>query len=108
VRDIWKSGLEWYIYYADTARKAQYALVIMRVKDKLAGITNKGDLFRHYMAQDGLCEDVVAELFPGQEWLDCRRTEDVAYGLRCLEISTGKTFDLVRKQPSRWLIETVA
>ena len=108
MRDIWKSGLEWYIYYADTARKAQYALVIMRVKDKLAGITNKGDLFRHYMAQDGLCEDVVAELFPGQEWLDCRRSEDVAYGIRCLEISTGKTFDLVRKQPSRWLIETVA
>jgi hypothetical protein len=51
---------------------------------------------------------VVAEIFPGQVWIDTRQADDVAYGLRCLEISTGKRFDLLRQAPSRWLIETVA
>ena len=108
MRDVWKSALEWYIYYADREKKAKYALVIMRVKERLASITNKGDLARHYMVTEGLCEDVVARIFPDEHWLDMRRTEDVAYGIRCLELSTGKSFDLLRKQPSRWLIETVA
>lgn len=108
MRDVWKSALEWYIYYTDRERKAMYAAVIMGVKDRLQHITNKGDLFRHYMATDGLCEEVVAEVFPGKDWLDYRQTEDVAYGLRALELSTGKKFDLMRKSPSRWLIETVA
>jgi hypothetical protein len=108
MRDVWKSGLEWYIYYTDRARKAKYALVIMAVKDRLSHIATKGDLAEHYMSTDGLCEEVIAELFPNEQWLDTRRTEDVAYGLRCLEISTGKRFDLMRQAPSRWLIETVA
>lgn len=108
MRDVWKSALEWYIYYGDRARKAKYALVIMAVKDELGHIQNKGDLARHYMGTDGLCERVVSRLFPGEEWLDYRQTEDVAYGLRCLELSTGKKFDLMRHAPSRWLIETVA
>ncbi|MGH2448436.1 MAG: hypothetical protein ACRDFS_07535 [Chloroflexota bacterium] len=108
MRDVWKSGLEWYIYYADPSRKAKFAVVIMGVKDKLQHVRTKPALAEHYMSHDGICEDVVATLFPGEEWLDCRRTEDVAYGLRCLEISTGKSFDLFRRPPSRWLIETVA
>lgn len=108
MRDVWKSGLEWYIYYADMARKAKYAAVIMAVKDRLSHIQNKGELARHYMTTDGLCEGVITELFPDEDWLDTRRTEDVAYGLRCLELSTGKKFDLMRQAPSRWLIETVA
>jgi hypothetical protein len=108
MRDVWKSALEWYIYYGDRARKAKYAMVIMAVKDKLSAIHTKGDLVRHYMTTDGVCEDVVARLFPDEQWLDVRRTEDIAYGLRCLELSTGKKFDLMRQAPSRWLIETVA
>ncbi len=108
MRDVWKSALEWYIYYTDQARKAKYAIVIMAVKDRLGHIATKAELSGHYMSTDGLCEDIVATLFPHEDWLDCRQTEDIAYGLRCLELSTGKTFDLLRKQPSRWLIETVA
>ncbi|GAC1320374.1 MAG: hypothetical protein NVSMB22_04690 [Chloroflexota bacterium] len=108
MRDVWKSALEWYIYYGDRTRKEKYALIVMGVKERLSGISNKGDLARHYMSTDGLCEDVVAQLLPDEEWLDHRRTEDVAYGLRCLEISTGKKYDLLRRSPSRWLIETVA
>lgn len=108
MRDVWKSALEWYIYYADRERKLKYARVIMGVKDRLQHISNKGELVRHYMATDGLCESVVADIFPGEEWLDTRQTEDVAYGIRCLELSTGKRFDVTRQQPSRWLIETVA
>jgi hypothetical protein len=108
MRDVWKSALEWYIYYADRTRKAKYAMVIMAVKDKLAPLQTKAELSRHYMETDGLCEEVVARLFPNEHWLDCRQTEDVAYGLRCLELSTGKSFDLLRRTPSRWLIETVA
>ncbi|MGH2442877.1 MAG: hypothetical protein ACRDFX_06915 [Chloroflexota bacterium] len=108
MRDVWKSALEWYIYYNDRAQKAQYAVVIMGVKDRLGAIQTKGELFRHYMATEGLCEDVVHTIFPNQAWLDYRQTEDVAYGLRCLEIATGKRFDLRRQAPSRWLIETVA
>lgn len=107
MRDVWKSALEWYIYYTDQEKKAKYALVIMRVKERLAAITNKGELARHYMSTDGLCEEVVSRIFPDEHWLDMRRTEDVAYGIRCLELSTGKKFDLLRRQPSRWLIETV-
>jgi hypothetical protein len=108
VRDVWKSALEWYIYYNDRSRKEQYALVIMAVKDRLGSIKTKGELVGHYMSTEGLCESVAQEVFPGELWLDARQTEDVAYGLRCLEISTGKKFDLTRQLPSRWLIETVA
>lgn len=108
MRDVWKSALEWYIYCTDPKKKSVYACVIMRVKDRLRDISNKGDLFHHYMSTDGLCEEVVAELFPGVEWLDYRRIEDVAYGVRCLEIATGKSFNLLRQAPSRWLIETMA
>jgi hypothetical protein len=108
MRDVWKSGLEWYIYYADRSRKAKYAMIIMGVKDRLQDIKTKGDLAHHYMNTDDLCESVVRELFPGELWIDNRRTEDVAYGLRCLELSTGKKFDLMRQAPSRWLIETMA
>ena len=108
MRDVWKSALEWYIYYGDRTQKEQYARLIMAIKAQLAAVTTKGDLVRHYMSSDGLCEGIVAQLYPGEQWLDCRRTEDVAYGLRCLELSTGKTMDILRRTPSRWLIETVA
>ena len=106
MRDVWKSALEWYIYYTDSERKEKYATVIMGVKDRLSHISNKGDLVRHYMTTDGVCESVVAQLYPNELWLDARQTEDVAYGLRCLELSTGKRIDLSRRLPSRWLIET--
>ena len=108
VRDVWKSALEWYIYYGDQSKKDTYATLIMAIKDRLAPIKTKGDLVRHYMTTDGLAETVVAELLPGEQWLDHRRTEDVAYGLRCLELSTGKKIDVTRRAPSRWLLETVA
>jgi len=108
MRDVWKSALEWYVYFADQEQKQKYALVIMGVKDQLAHIGSKGELVRHYMNTDGVCEDVVHTLFPNEVWLDTRQTEDVAYALRCLEISTGKRFDLMHRMPSRWLIETVA
>jgi len=97
MRDVWKSALEWYIYYTDRTKKAKYAIVIMGVKDRLTHITNEGDLSRHYMNTDGLCEGVVRDLLPNEHWLDVRRTEDIAYGLRCLELSTGKRFDLMRQ-----------
>ena len=108
MRDIWKSALEWYIYYADRQRKAKYARIIMEVKAELAGVQTKADLVRHYMETEGLCESVVKRVFTGEEWLDTRQTEDVAYGVRCLELSTGKKIDLLHRTPSRWLIETVA
>jgi len=108
MRDVWKSALEWYIYYGDRAGKAKYALIIMGVKDKLTHIQTKAELSQHYMTTEGLCEEVVARLLPNEDWLDSRRSEDVAYGLRCLELSTGKRFDLMRRSPSWWLIETVA
>ena len=31
MRDVWKSGIEWYIYYTNNERKAKLALVIMDV-----------------------------------------------------------------------------
>lgn len=108
MRDVWKSALEWYIYYGDQTRKAKYAQIIMAVKERLQTVRTKAELFDHYMTTERLCEQVVADLFPGEAWLDMRQTEDVAYGLRCLELSTGKRFDLMRRAPSRWLIETAA
>lgn len=108
MRDVWKSALEWYIYNNDSTEKERYARLVMEVKQELSHLSNKGDLFRHYMTVDGLCERVAARLYPGEFWLDARRTDDVAYGLRCLEISTGKRIDVTRKAPSRWMLETVA
>jgi hypothetical protein len=108
MRDVWKSALEWYIYLGNDPKKVQYAVVIMAVKDRLQGVKSKGELVRHYMSTEGLCETVVREVLPGQQWIDHRQTEDVAYGLRCLELSTGKPIDITRRTPSRWLIETVA
>ena len=108
MRDVWKSALEWYIYDGDPQRKTKYAVIVMAIKQRLDHLKTRPDLFRHYMETERLAEQVVAEVFPDEEWLDMRQTEDLAYGVRCLEISTGKRFDLLRQTPSPWVIETVA
>jgi hypothetical protein len=108
VRDAWKSALEWYIYYTDRPRKAKYACAIMLLKDRLVDVASKSDLMKHYTSRDDYCASLVESHFPHDTWLDCQLAEDVAYGVRCLELSTGKQFDLMRQAPSRWLIETVA
>jgi len=108
MRDVWKSGIEWYIYYTNNERKAKFALVIMDIKQQLGHIQTMGDLGRHYATSPGLVSQSVKKLYPRDWWLDTHQAEDVAYGLRCIELSTGKKIDLTKGAPSRWIVETVA
>jgi len=108
MRDVWKSGIEWYIYYTNNERKAKFARVIMDIKGQLEDIRTMGDLGRHYATSSGLVSQSVKRLYPKDWWLDTHQAEDVAYGLRCIELSTGKKIDLTKGAPSRWIVETVA
>ncbi|MCA1597550.1 MAG: hypothetical protein LC769_00780 [Chloroflexi bacterium] len=108
MRDVWKSGIEWYIYYTNNERKAKLALVIMDVKAHLDDIQTMGDLSRHYATSPDLISQSVKKLYPRDWWLDTHQAEDVAYGLRCIELATGKKVDLTKGTPSRWVVETVA
>lgn len=108
MRDAWKSGIEWYIYYTNPERKAKLARVIMEIKSQLDGIQTIGDLGRHYGGEHHMVQQVVQRLYPQEWWLDTHQAEDVAYGLRCIELATGRRIDLTKGTPSRWVIETVA
>ena len=108
MRDVWKSGIEWYIYYTNTERKAKFARVIMDVKDKLGHVQTVGDLGRDYAQSRNLVSESVKRLYPNDWWLDTHQVEDVAYGLRCIELATGRPVDLTKGMPSRWVVETVA
>jgi hypothetical protein len=108
VRDAWKSGIEWYIYYTNRERKAKLAQVIMEIKRQLDDIKTVGDLGRHYTGEHHLVHQAVEKLYPKEWWLDTHQAEDVAYGLRCIELATGRPIDLTRGTPSRWVVETVA
>lgn len=108
MRDAWKSGIEWYIYYACDERKARLARVIMEIKHKLDGIDTMDDLGRHYAGEHHLVHQAVKKLYPKDWKLETRQAEDVAYGLRCIELSTGRHLDLAKGAPSRWVVETVA
>jgi hypothetical protein len=108
MRDVWKAALEWYIYYRDVERKPKLAIVVMAIKDQLQEVATIGDLGRHYAGDHRLRTAAVAELYPRDWWLDTQQIEDVAYGLRCMELATGKRIDLRRWMPSRWLVELVA
>lgn len=108
MRDAWKSGMEWYIYYSNGERKAKLARVIMTIKSRLDGLSSMGELVRYYSEDHQLVHDVSKALYPKEWWLDTLQAEDVAYGLRCIELATGRHVDLAQGMPSRWVVETVA
>lgn len=108
MRDAWKSGIEWYIYYSNAERKAKLARVIMEIKSHIDTVATMGDLSRHYAEENHLVHHAVEKLYPRDWWLDTQQAEDVAYGLRCIELATGRRIDLARGTPSRWVVETVA
>ena len=108
MRDVWKSGIEWYIYYTNTERKAKFARVIMEIKTQLEHIQTVGDLSRHYAESHDLAKNAVQKLYPKDWWLETHQAEDVAYGLRCIELATSRKVDLTKGTPSRWVVETVA
>jgi len=108
MRDVWKSGIEWYIYYSNRERKPKFARIIMDIKGQLDHIQNIGDLGRHYVGSHNLASETAKRLYPRDWWLDTTQAEDVAYGLRCIELATGRHIDLTRGTPSRWVVETVA
>lgn len=108
MRDAWKSGIEWYIYYTNTERKVRLARIIMDIKGHLNDIKSVGELGRHYGEEHDLAHQAVERLYPRDWWLDTHQAEDVAYGLRCIELVTGRCIDLAKGTPSRWVVETVA
>ena len=108
MRDVWKSGIEWYIYFSNTERKVKFARVIMDIKAQLGHIQTVGDLSRHYAESHDLVKQSVKKLYPKDWWLETHQAEDVAYGLRCIELATGRPVDLAKGTPSRWVVETVA
>ncbi len=107
MRDVWLSGLEWFSYYTHRQRKPRFTAIIMDMKAALAGITSVDELAQHYVSGHTLCHASVARLFPNDWWLETQQAEDTAYGLRCIELTTGKSVDLGQGLPSRWLLATV-
>ena len=74
----------------------------------LDDIKTVGDLGRHYTGEHHLVHQAVEKLYPKEWWLDTHQAEDVAYGLRCIELATGRPRRPHAGTPSRWVVETVA
>lgn len=80
----------------NTASRGRQVEVIAAIRDLLDPIRSTATLAAHYRAATSVAaaRSVAKELHPDDEVLrDLRRTRDVAYGLRYVELLTGADLD---------------
>ncbi|MBI2942193.1 MAG: hypothetical protein HYY04_17310 [Chloroflexi bacterium] len=88
-----------------TAQRERQADVIDAIKQQLVDITSPADLCIHYQTSLSLCQQVADALYPDDPFLaDLHRTRDVAYGLRYVELVTGRPLSAFDSLPA-WLGE---
>ncbi len=88
-----------------TDQRERQVNVIDAIKDYLDPIDSVDQLGAHYQSSGELCRRIVLALYPADAQLqDLRRTQDVAYALRYVELMTGHDLDPGDQLPS-WIGE---
>jgi hypothetical protein len=97
MRRNWSEAL-WRFQHAPrtTDHRMRQVEVVAAIRDLLEPICSAETLAAHYCCRTSAerCRLVARTLYPGDELLeDPRRTRDVAYALRCVELLTGQMLD---------------
>ncbi len=88
-----------------TDQRERQVNVVDAIKDYLDPIDSVEQLAAHYQSSGELCRRIVLALYPADAQLqDLRRTQDVAYALRYVELMTGHDLDPGDQLPS-WIGE---
>jgi len=103
--DAWKLALESLLYSPPSPRRTSDAQRVQTRARDLAMMHSVGDLRRHYAR---LCATTpYRELRDGphrDEVLSPRQIADAAFGLRHLEIVSGRPLDVCSDRLSRWML----
>ena len=88
-----------------TDQRERQADVIEAIKQQLDDVCTVQQLRVHYQTSAALCDQIVRALYPDDPFLaDPHRTRDVAYGLRYVELMTGRRMSAFESLPS-WIGE---
>jgi len=106
MRQRWSEALWRYVHAPRlTDQRARQADVIEAIKQQLNTVESTSLLWRHYQSSAAMCEQITTALYPEEPFLaDPHRTRDVAYGLRYVEIVTGRRMSAFDGLPS-WIGE---
>jgi len=77
-----------------TEQRERQVNVVEAILDYIEPIDSVGQLVDHYQSSAELCQRIALALYPNDSQLqDLRRTQDVAYALRYVELMTGHDLD---------------
>lgn len=106
MRDVWSWALSWLMRSTSASeRRAKQAEVVEAIKRQLGTVESIEALHDLYTRDSRWCVQVARRLYPA-DWasLGVHATSAAAFGLRYVELATGKSLD-ARKQLPRWLGE---
>ena len=105
--DAWKIALETFAYSPPSPLRERDALRVMARARQLAMVRSVGELRRQYADMHRATLTPVLRDTPRRgEALSPRQIEDAAFGLRHLEIVTGRALDLRARGWIPWLLAT--
>jgi len=106
MRDVWSWALSWFMRPPNSPEKrAKQAEVIDGIKWHLHSTTSIAALHELYGRDSSWCVQIARRLYP-TEWatLGIHATTAAAFGLRYVELTTGKSLSARQPLP-RWLGE---
>jgi hypothetical protein len=106
--DSWKEALETLIYGPPTSCRPRDALHAMDRAQRLACVRTVAELRRYYLETRVTALQDVRDRVQRGEVLSPREIEDAAFGLRYLELVTGRRIDARKGNLIAWLLGAVA
>jgi hypothetical protein len=106
MRDVWCWALSWFIKPPSNGEKrARQALLVEAIKGELRGVELVEELHGRYCQDSRWCLQIARRLYP-RDWptLGVHATTAAAYGLRYVELMTGRRLD-AREPLPRWVGE---
>ncbi len=106
MRDVWCWATSWFLKPpASFEKRAKQAQLVESIKAELRTIDQVEGLHDRYCRDSRWCLQLARQQFP-REWptLGVHATTAAAYGLRYVELLTGRTFD-AREPLPRWVGE---
>ena len=105
--DAWTIALEALLYSPPSPRRDRDALRVIARARELVELRSVGDLRRRYAGLHAATPDLIMRDSPRRgEGLSPRQVEDAAFGLRHLEIVTGRPIDLRAGKLIPWVLAT--
>jgi hypothetical protein len=105
--DAWKLALETLVYNRPSPQRTHAIQRVQAQVRVLAPVGSTGDLRRHYaFLRATSLESSPRDTMRRGEVLSLRQIEDAAFGVRYLELVTGRHVDLATGQLNLWMLAT--